>query len=195
VNIQCYDEPDKQAVEGILADHALGFPTYTARSKRQVRQILTNARTFLTQLDIKTALATSELVANHIVRFSNKNGTPTDSLLVGFAHGTSIAAIRKFQYLEGVKVSWRLYEKRPRLNQTQTCFRYNHVTHNCQNAKHCKRCGRQHPTEAACPEEQPFCVQCKTTGHLWTILALQDKNVFNESAVMPQPSHLPQPLF
>jgi len=72
--------------------------------------------------DITAALAEEGLTAVRVVRFTKKDGQPSDNLLVGFAHGTLIPSVKKFQYLENVKISLDPKKTLPQVAQCPTAW-------------------------------------------------------------------------
>ena len=166
VLLQCYDSDDFERVKGILADRRAGFHSYTHRKARQVRLVLENAPPYMSTEHLKAALSTSGLQVAHIVRFNHRDGTPSDSLLVGFAHGTLIEDVKAVQFIDHCRISWRTFRNsKARVLQCGKCFRYNHVASNCHHTPVCPTCGHSHPSTDACHPEH-YCVQCKVDGHL-----------------------------
>jgi len=130
---------DHAAVSDILADRQQGYHTYTAKHQRQVRLVMEKVPTVYSPNDITAALADEGLTAVHVVRFTKKDGQPSDNLLVGFAHGTLIPSVKKFQHLENVKISWRPYRKSPKVLQCGRCLRFNHTQQNCRHQQLCSQ--------------------------------------------------------
>lgn len=166
VTLQCYDTDDFNSVKAVLADLQAGFHSYTHRKARQVRLVLENAPPYYSTEELKAFLGTQGLQVDHIVRFTHRDGTPSDNLLVGFAHGTLLEDVKAVQYVDYCRITWRPFRNsKDRVLQCKNCFRYNHVARNCNHPTVCSVCGRNHPSNTQCNPE-PHCVQCKADGHL-----------------------------
>jgi len=185
ISIQCYGLNDHAAVQTYLEDIQLGYHAYTPWSIRQHRMVLEEAPTFLSDLEITTALASQGLQVEQLVRLTRKDNTPSDNIMIGFRNGTLLQAVFAVRYIENVKISWRNFRKSgSKVLQCGRCFRFNHVQQNCRHAAICKDCGKSHSVTDNCPPSLLYCVTCSQEGHL-----AQDKTCPRYIAAVERKQH------
>ena len=171
ITLKCCTMEDYDIVLSRVKDAKEGWHTWTARSRRQVRMVMANAPAFYSDQEYTNALINHGLEVPLLYRMKNKSGAYTNSLMVGFAHGTSLAAINKATKIMDIHVRWRPFvPSKGRVTLCKRCSAPGHAAHNCGRRFQCPTCKEDHPSDANCPrkEEAPLCRNCGQEGHAAT---------------------------
>lgn len=165
ISIKCNTMADYDAVCGKLRDREEGWFTYTAKSRRQLRMVMTNAPNLYSDGEYKEFLERKGLCVELFSRMKTAAGYESNSILVGFTPGTKAEDVKKANKMDAITVGWRPFQpSKGRVLQCKKCFELGHATANCGRTQKCRKCGGEHSNDD-CKEPESKCSNCGAVGH------------------------------